>query len=155
VIVIPFFIVVKTLGLLDTSLGLILAHTTFMLPFAALIMRDIFRDVPPEIEEAARIDGSSTPRVFFSIALPLSTPGLIATGIIIFSLSWNELLFALALTYRRATTMPLLISACGGYWGIDFTNIAIRSLICISLPTIAVLFVQRYLVRGLTLGAIK
>jgi len=155
VTVIPYFIMMKTVGLIDHQGGLIVAYTTFNLAFALLLMRDFFQSVPVELDEAALVDGATDLQSFRLIALPLAAPGLVTTFILVFAFSWNEFLYALALTYRQASTIPIVIAGAEDTRGIQFWYISTRTLIAILPPVIVVSFIQKYLVRGLTLGAVK
>jgi len=155
VVVIPVFLMMKSLKLLDNCLALILINTVFDLPFAVLIMRSIFKELPVELEEAAFVDGCSRYSAFLRIVLPLTAPGLVATALICFAFTWNELLFALTLTYQNAVTMPIVIAGTLSARGVDFWYVATRSLLAIIPPIIIVLALQRFIVRGLTFGAIK
>jgi len=155
VVLVPFFVVMVNLKLIDTRLALILVYTTFNLPFGVLIMRDIFRDISQDIEDAARIDGATEWQVFYRIALPLSVNGLITTGIIVFAFSWNEALFAATLTSREAATLPVYILSSRSTRGVDFNIAAVNTLLAIVPPVVMSLFVQRYLARGLSFGAVK
>ena len=152
---IPFLLVLKQFSLLDTQLGMILVNTTFTLPFAVLIMRDFFADLPEELEEAAMVDGANAFQVFWRVALPIAGPAVAASAIICFAFSWNEYLFASVLTSRNAQPYTLLVASTGTTRGIHFGFVSTRMLIAVTLPVILSLFVQRYVVRGLTLGAIK
>lgn len=154
-VVIPLFLIMKTLRLLDSPVALIIAHTTFNLPLGVLVSFSMFREIPIELEEAAWVDGLSRFGTFLKIALPLVVPGLIAVFIISFAFSWNEFLFALTFTYRKSITMPVLISGMAHSRGVQFWFVATRSLLAIAPPLFVVLFVQRYLVRGLTMGGVK
>ena len=116
----PFYILLAEVGLIDTWTGLILLYSTFNLAFCVVIMRDIFRDVSKEVEEAARIEGASLWQIFWMIALPLSLDGLIVTAFIVFAFCWNEALFASAVTSQHAATMPTLILASRSTRGVDF-----------------------------------
>jgi len=155
VVVIPFFLIMKSLKLLDTHLVLILINTVFNLPFAVLIMRSIFKELPAELEEAALVDGCSRYSAFLRIVLPLAAPGLVATGMICLAFTWNEFLFALTLTYEKAVTMPVVIAGTLTARGVDFWYVATRSSLAIIPPIIIVLALQKFIVRGLTFGAIK
>jgi len=155
VVVIPFFLMMKAANLLDTRLGLILAYTTFNLPFAVIIMRQIFKELPEELEEAALVDGYSRWGAFFKVAIPLAAPALASTGLICLAFAWNEFLFALVLASRDAVTMPVVIAGAEHARGVQFWFIATRSLVAMAVPTILALLAQRFIVRGLTFGAIK
>lgn len=155
VVLVPFYVLMVHLRLLDTWLGLILAYSTFNLAFCVVIMRDVFRDVSREVEEAARIEGANLWQIFWMIALPLSLDGLIVTAVIVFSFSWNEALFASALTSQDAATLPSFILASRSTRGVDFNVAAVNTILAIAPPVILSLFVQRYLARGLSFGAVK
>src|SRR6201987_3478310 len=155
VVLVPFYILMVQLRLIDTWSGLILLYSTFNLAFCVVIMRDIFRDVSREVEEAARIEGANLWQIFWMIALPLSLDGLIVTAIIVFAFSWNEALFASALTSQHAATMPAFILASRSTRGVNFNVAAVNSILAIAPPVIMSLFVQRYLARGLSFGAVK
>jgi multiple sugar transport system permease protein len=155
VIVIPYLLMMKSLGLVDSVIGLILAYSVFNLPLAILVMKDFFRDIPKELEEAALVDGATTFGAFRRIVLPLVVPGMVATFILVMAFAWNEFLFALTLTYSDAVTMPVAIMGAESTRGIEFWYIAVRSLVAMLPPVLLVMFVQRYIVRGLTMGAVK
>jgi multiple sugar transport system permease protein len=152
---IPVFLMLQFLKLIDTHLGMIVVNTTFVLPFAILIMRDFFADFPEEIEEAALVDGASPMQIFLRVALPVATPALTAAAIICFAFAWNEYLFASVMATRTAKPYTFLVASTSTVRGVHFGYLATRMLIAITLPVIFSLFVQRYIVRGLTLGAVK
>jgi len=155
VLAIPFFLMMRQLHLLDTRLALIIAYTNFNLPLVVVIMTQMFRNIPKEIEESAFVDGCSHFGTFIRIALPLSAPGLIAVSLLAFAFSWNEFLFALTLTFSKAITIPLVIAGARSNQGIDFIFVATKFLLAVGPPVVLALSVQRFLVRGLTLGAVK
>jgi multiple sugar transport system permease protein len=152
---IPVFLMLQFLKLIDTHVGMIIVNTTFVLPFAILIMRDFFADFPEEIEDAALVDGASPLQVFVRVALPVATPALTAAAIICFAFAWNEYLFASVMATRTAKPYTFLVASTSTVRGVHFGYLATRMLIAITLPVIFSLFVQRYIVRGLTLGAVK
>jgi multiple sugar transport system permease protein len=152
---IPFFILMKTFHLLDTRLALIMANATFTMPFAVLIMRDVFKELPIELEESAFVDGASRFTAFLRISLPLAAPALAVAAVLCFTFSWNEFLFALILTYKKAQPITVIIAGVEHTQGVQFWMVATRLLLAILPPTILVLTVQRYIVRGLTFGAVK
>ncbi len=155
VTVIPFFLVMKTFNLLDTRLALVLANATFTMPFAVLIMRDVFKELPVELEESALVDGCSRFGAFWRIALPLAAPAAAAAAVICFAFAWNEFLFALVLTYQKASPMTLIVAGVEHTQGVQFWYVATRLLLAILPPALLALTVQRYIVRGLTFGAVK
>ncbi|GAH59697.1 unnamed protein product, partial [marine sediment metagenome] len=118
--IIPIYIIMRNLRLLDTPWSLVITYLTFNLPFAVWMMRSFFREIPREIEESALVDGCSIFRSFRSIALPLAAPGLAATGILTFIFSWNEFLFALILTGSKAVTLPVGITGYMKETGINW-----------------------------------
>jgi multiple sugar transport system permease protein len=155
VVVIPFYLVMRFLGLLDTHLALILVNATFIMPFVVVILRQAFLDLPIELEESALIDGADHWGAFWRIALPLVAPAIAATGLIIFGRAWNEFLFALAISAKGAITIPVHMAGTAGTRGVQFWYLAVRQMIAILPPVLIALAAQRYIVRGLTLGAVK
>jgi multiple sugar transport system permease protein len=155
VVLVPFYLLLVQLELIDTWTGLIFCYSTFNLAFAVVIMRDIFRDVSVDIEDAAKVEGANPWQIFWKIALPLSLDGLVVTSVLVFAFSWNEALFASALTSQSATTFSALVLASRSTRGVDFNVAAVNTLIGIVPPVILYLFVQRYLARGLSFGAVK
>jgi multiple sugar transport system permease protein len=153
--VIPVFIIARKLGVFDTPWLLIALYALNGLPFVVWVMRVFIQDVPRSIEEAAMIDGCGRMEVFWRITLPLVLPGLAAVLVIIFMFSWNEYLFASMLTSSEAKTLPVLaanaIKPKAISWGLSSAAAVVMSLPVI----ILVLSAQRYLVRGLTMGAVK
>ena len=151
----PFFIMFSRLGLSDTLEGLILAYIAFLLPNTVWLMIAFFSDIPYEIEESAMIDGCSRFGTFFRIALPLARPGLIVTGIYNFMGAWNHFFYGLILTSFNARTLPVEASNFVGEYAVQWGEVsAIGSLIIIP-PILVAFFMQKYLVKGLTLGAVK
>ena len=155
VVAIPFFLLARQFNALDKVSTLIVLNTTFNLPFAVIIMSQLFKELPIELEQAAMVDGYSRIGAFFKVALPLSAPGLVATGIICLAFAWNEFMFALIMAQRKAITLPYIISGASDTRGIQFWFIATRALMAMVPPTILALTVQKFIVRGLTFGAVK
>ncbi|MFD1632848.1 carbohydrate ABC transporter permease (plasmid) [Haloplanus ruber] len=155
VVVIPLFYLYSYLNLLNTHLGLIIAHTTFNLPFAIWLMRSFFDEVPEALEEAARIDGATKWEAFRKVSLPLVWPGMGATAIIAIVFSWNDFIFALIFTSNATQTMPIaasqLVTQTGTLWG---RVMATGVVILLPMVTFGVI-VKRHLVSGLTMGAVK
>ena len=152
---VPFFIVFSSLDLLDTRAALILVNATFILPFVVVIVRQTFQDLPIELEEAVLVDGGSHFVAFFLVALPLALPAIAAAALIMFAFAWNEYLFAVILTVKEAATLPVHIAGGVDTRGVQFWFVAVRSLIAMIPPVLIALIAQRYIVRGLTLGAVK
>lgn len=155
VLMVPFFLLMKSVSLLDSPVALILVHAAMNAPFAALILQDVFAELPQDLEEAAFVDGASPFQAFCKIILPLTLPAVAAAGVLCVAFSWNEFLYALTLTYRDAVTMPVFIAGSEHVQGIEFWYVSTRSLLAVIPPAILALFAQRFLVRGLTLGAVK
>jgi multiple sugar transport system permease protein len=153
--VVPFYLVMRAFGLLDTHLALILINATFVLPFVVVILRQTFLDLPVELEEAALIDGANHWGAFWRVALPLAAPSMAATGLIIFAFAWNEFLFAVAIGSDKAITVPVHIAGAIDTRGVQFWFMGVRAMTAIIPPVIIALIAQRYIVRGLTLGAVK
>ncbi|MXX82930.1 MAG: carbohydrate ABC transporter permease [Chloroflexi bacterium] len=152
---IPFVLMFRDLKLLDTLPGMVIVNATFTLPFAVLIMRDYFADLPPEMREAALVDGASEFTTFWAIALPLARPALVASTLICFAFAWNEFLFASVLANRDWKPYPMLVAGSDTVRGIDFGFVTTRMIIAVSVPVLLSLMVQRFIVRGLTFGAVK
>ncbi len=153
--IIPLYIIMNKLHLLDTPWCLVLIYLTFNLPFAVWMMKGFFEDVPREIEESALIDGCSEFDVFRKIAIPLVSPGLAATAILVFIFSWNEFLFALILTGTKATTLPVGIILYMKETGINWGYMTAGGILALVPVVIFTMLVQKHLVKGLTLGALK
>ncbi len=154
-VVIPIYVLYQRLSLLDTRLGLIIAYTTINLPIAVWLMRDYFRQISLELEESAAIDGASPYRIFSSIVLPLAKPGLAATFLFVLVFSWNEYLLALFLTGANAQTLPLSIAAQNATRGPQWWYMSVLILIMIT-PVIAIaIALERYIAKGLLVGALK
>ncbi len=155
VMVIPFFLLMRQVRLLDSVWALVLLNATFTLPFPVIILSQMFRELPIELEEAALVDGASRFQAFLFVALPLVVPGLVATWIICMAFSWNEFLFGLSLTTKNAIPMPVIIAGAEHTRGVQFWYVGVRVLLTMLPPTILALLAQRYIIRGLTLGAVK
>jgi multiple sugar transport system permease protein len=156
VTIIPIFLIFKDLKLLNSYLGLIIVYTGFTLPFATWMMRAFIQEVPIDLEEAALVDGDTRLTAFFRIVLPLAAPGLAATAVFSVILVWNEFLFALILTTTSAAiTLPVGISGLVSQYELLWGEMGAAGTVAIIPILIFALSVQRYLVRGLTLGALK
>jgi multiple sugar transport system permease protein len=150
-----WFTMMRTVGLDNSLSGVVLAHAVLNLPMAVWLMGVFIRDVPVELEEAARIDGASTPRVLWLVVVPIVTPGLAATGILTFVFSWNEFAVALTLTMKQTATVPVAIAKFAQEYEILYTQMAAAAALSI-LPALVLLIIgQRYIVAGLTQGAVK
>jgi multiple sugar transport system permease protein len=154
-VVIPIYVLFQNLHLLDTRTALVITYTAANLPIAVWLMRDYFNTIPLDIDEAAAIDGASAFRVFRSIMLPLSIPGLVATFLLVFVFAWNEYLLALFLTSANAQTMPLTVAAQNATRGPQWWYMSVLIMIMIA-PVIALaVALERRISRGLLVGAVK
>src|SRR6266849_4856395 len=154
-LVLPIYGLIQTLHLLNTYIAVIIAHTTFSLPFVIWMMYGFFKDMIVELEEAALIDGCSRWGAFWRIVLPLAAPGLAATTVLCMLFSWNEFLFSVVLTNVNTRTLPVTIFGFIGAVSVDWGGSSASATI-VMLPMIVLgLLVQKYLTRGLTLGAVK
>lgn len=151
----PLFLVFRTLHLLDTHLALIIANTVFSLPFVIWLLKGFFEDLPAELEEAAMIDGATIFGAFRRVALPLVAPGLVVTALLSFIFTWNEFMFALLLTRSNVRTLTIIVPSLVGGHEILWGEIAAVGVVAIIPNTALALLLQRFLVRGLTLGAVK
>jgi multiple sugar transport system permease protein len=156
VLMIPLYVVMRSLGQLNTLSGVIIAETGFLLPFAILILAPYFDSIPAELEEAARIDGCTRLGAFIHVVLPLATPALAACGVIMFIASWHELLIPLILNARPTyMTLPVIIATLVGDVFVFF-NLMMAICLLALLPTVILVAVlQKYIVEGLTAGAVK
>jgi multiple sugar transport system permease protein len=154
-VVIPIYVLFQRVGLLDTRTALVITYAATNLPIVVWLMRDYFNTLPWELEEAAVVDGASTFRVFRSITLPLSIPGLVATFLIVFVFAWNEYLLALFLSSADAQTMPLTVAAQNATRGPQWWYMSVLIQIMI-LPVVALaVALERVISRGLLVGAVK
>ena len=152
---IPWFIIFSRLGLIGTLVPLILSHMLVGLPFIAWIMISFYEELPIELEEAAKIDGATPIGAFLRVALPLSMPGVITSGIVAFIFSWNNFMFSLMLADDQTRTLPIAIFNFLTYASVDWGGLMAAAVV-ITLPVLIItLFVQRYIIRGLTAGATK
>jgi multiple sugar transport system permease protein len=152
---IPFFLAYRHLGLIDSLAGLVIIYLTFNLALVVWMMRNFFDGVPRALEEAAWIDGCGVWSGFRLIALPLAAPGLAATGVLCFILSWNDFFYALILTRTKAMTAPVAIVNFMQYEGWEWGKIAAGGTLVMLPVVLFSIFVRRYLVRGLAAGGIK
>jgi len=154
-VVVPMFLLFGKLGLLDSLYAVILAHSSFNLSLVVWMMRGFFEEIPPEVDEAAQIDGNTRAGTFVRVLLPMAAPGIAATAVLCFILSWNELLYAMILTAFESRTLtvgiPGLVTPHGTLWG----QVAAVAMVATLPIVIFTFFVQKHLVRGLTFGAVK
>lgn len=152
---VPYFLLMSNLRLFDTVPGLVLANTFLNLPLGIILLSAGFRDVPAEIEEAAWVDGASVYRTLFAVVMPLLAPSLVAVAVLVFIFSWNDYLFALVLSSSNATPVTLgaanFVTSTGIRWG----DISAATVLSTLPPVLFAVFAQRYLVSGLSAGAVK
>ncbi|MGI6851148.1 carbohydrate ABC transporter permease [Mesorhizobium sp. 1B3] len=154
---VPMFLVARSLGVTDKHITLILAYCTFLIPYVMWLMRGFFLALPKELEESAMIDGCSRFGAFFKIILPISLPGLLSTLIFSMILAWEELLFALVLTNRNASTIPVAIAGIAGDTvnGANWGALTAVGTITVIPVVVFALLVQKWLIQGLADGATK
>lgn len=154
-LIIPLFIIMKNLGLLDTHLGLILAHSTFSIPFATWMMISYFDAIPRSLDEAALVDGCTPLGAMFKVVIPLTVPGIIATGIYIFITSWNEYLYASILAGQNVRTLTVAIQTLVGEYEIAWGLLTAGGVMGALPVTLLFMLIQKRLVAGMTQGAVK
>ena len=155
-VVVPYFGIIRFIGLYDEPLALILVYTLFNLPFALWMLKGFLVEIPMEVEEAAFVDGASRWQAFRQVLLPLATPGLLASGIIIFAFAWSEFLFALILTATpQAQTFPVGVKGLVTQFEIIWNEMAAAGVIAIVIPLTLMLLARRYVIAGLTFGVIR
>ena len=151
----PIFILLKQLGAVDTIFGLIIAHTSFNLPFAIWLMIPFYEGLADDFSEAAKLDGLSDLKIFTKIYLPLSIPGLVVSSIFCFLLSWNDFLFSLILSSAHSKTAPLAINAYMTSDRIEWGAMTASSIIVLIPAFIMCFFLQKHLVSGMSAGGVK
>jgi len=154
-IAIPLFILFSSLNIIDTYIGMVLAYTIFSLPFAVWLLRGYFIDIPKEIDEVALIDGCSTYQALLKIFIPVAAPGIAVTSIFVFLLSWNEFFLALVLTRTNAVTVPVGMASFMQAYKIAWGELAASITITFIPLLLWVQLLQKHIVRGLTMGAVK
>jgi ABC-type glycerol-3-phosphate transport system permease component len=153
---IPLFVIMSQLGLLDSYVALVIAYLTFALPFTTWMLRGYFMTVPEDLEEAAMIDGCSRMGAMARITLPLAAPGIAATAILGFMLAWNDYLFAaILLNQEELKTLPIGLSGYISPWKIDYGVLMSGSVMATIPVVLFFILVQRYIIAGLTAGAVK
>lgn len=155
VIILPFFVMFRDVGLLDTRIGLILVNLAIVMPFAIWMIKGFIDGIPIDTEEAAMVDGSSRLQVMRNIVLPMAAPGLLTAAIFCFIIAWNEFLFALILTNRDAVTLPIGLALFKAEEG-DLWNLLSAAGIIIMVPMfVLALLIRKYFVQGMTMGAVR
>lgn len=153
--VIPFYLIYAKVGLFDSYPGLILAYLTFNLSFYVWVLRSFCRETPVELEEAAMADGYSRWQVLVKIVAPLLRPGIIATSVLCFIFAWNEFLYAFMLGGKNVRTLPTMIPILFTSQGVKWGELSIVGMVALAPVLIVVFLLQRHIVRGLTMGAVK
>ncbi len=164
-VIIPFFVIFRDLGNtpigqflylgLDQPGALVVAYTVFNLPFAIWLMHSFFQDIPLELEDSARLDGYSRLQVLWKVVLPLAAPGIAVTAIFSLLFAWNEFLFAFVLTRDLAKTITVGVAGFQTQQGVLWGPLAAAATVCVVPTLLIALFLQRYMVRGLTFGAVR
>jgi multiple sugar transport system permease protein len=154
-LVLPFYVILSQVQLLNTKTALILSYTTFALPFGIWMMIGFLKELPIDLEEAAAVDGCNRWQILTKVVIPLAAPGIATTAIFAFLLGWNEFLFSLILSGPESRTLPVMVAGFETDRGIRWGQLSSAS-VAIMLPVVAVaLLLQRHIVKGLTLGAVK
>jgi multiple sugar transport system permease protein len=151
----PWYLAFKQLGLYDTRLALILTHVSVNLPMAVWLLMSFFKDIPPEIEQAALVDGCHPLSAFWYVVLPLVVPGLIAAGVLAFVFSWNEFSIALNLVSQSNATVPVVVAKFAQDYEIQHGQMAAASILATIPALVLMVFGQRFIVQGLTMGSVK
>ena len=155
-VVVPYFTIIRTLGLYNQLPALIIVYTIFNLPLAIWMLKGFLQEIPLELEEAARVDGATRWQAFREILLPLSTTGILAAGVIVFAFDWAEFLFAFILTATpQAMTFPVGVQGLVTQFEIIWNDMAAGGVIAIALPLALMVVARRYVITGLTFGVIR
>lgn len=155
-LVMPYFVVLRTFGILNTHTALIISYTSFALPYSIWMLTGYFRSIPQELEEAAMIDGTTRLGAYLRVTLPLAAPGIVATVIYSFILAWNEFLFATTfISSRSLQTLPQGLHSFIGQYQVQW-NLLMAGSVLTTVPVVVLfIFLQKYLVAGITAGAVK
>jgi multiple sugar transport system permease protein len=154
-IVVPLYVILRSMDLLDKQGGLMIVYISFILPLVVWILRGYFASIPAELEDAARIDGATRVGALFRVVLPLAGPGLASTAIFAFIAGWNEYLYAFIYTAVNAKTVPVLIGEFSTKLGLEYLRMAAAGVLAALPPVLLALVFQRFIIRGLTSGAVK
>lgn len=155
-LLIPYYLMVSRAAMIDNLLTLIIVNTNMVLAYVIWVLNGYFRSIPIELEEAARIDGCTWVKAYFRIIIPTVKPGLVAVGALSFLMAWDEFLYALIFTKSSASkTMPVAVSEFGTRFGVDYGMMMTSGVIATLFPLVLALFFQKYIVSGLTAGAVK
>jgi len=154
-IIVPLYIILRNLRLIDTFIAVIVAHLTINLPLAIWLMKGYFEEIPSELSEAAMVDGASRLQALLYVLVPVALPMIVAVAALVFLLSWNEFLFAFILTSETARTVPVLVASLAGTMRFDWPLMCALSTLALAPAFVLVIYLQKYIVRGLTFGAVK
>ena len=155
-LVLPLFIIASSLQLINKPIVLILTYLSFALPYAIWLMAAYFQTIPKELEEAARLDGCTRLGILFRVVMPISIPGLVSTAMFVFLLAWDEFFFALIFTNTLAAkTVPVAIAEFVGRYAVNITGMMAGGILAAVPPVLVALLFQRYIVSGITAGAVK
>ena len=154
-IIVPMYMLMRYASLIDTFWGVTLVHLTINLPLTIWLLRGYFMELPEELEESAQLDGANMLQVLWHIILPMSRPMLVAVSALVFMLSWNEFLFAFVLTSENAVTVPVVITAIAGTMRFDWPLMSALASMSLIPAFLLVAYIQKHIVRGLTMGAVK
>src|SRR5215203_2160111 len=154
-VILPIFLIYRTLGMTDTHFGLIIAYTVLTLPVSVWMMYAYFRGMPKSMEEAALVDGCTRWQALWSVAVPLAAPGIVAAAVFAFITCWTEFFFALILTSRNAFTLPTVFRAFLSFQGAQYGEASALAIVSLVPSIVLGTLVQKHLVRGLTLGAVR
>jgi multiple sugar transport system permease protein len=155
VVAIPFFNLFRTLNLIDTPIALVIVYLSFTLPYAIWMLRGFFDSLPVEVEEAAFIDGCNELQTLRYVTLPLVMPGLLVAGVFAFISAWNEYFFALILTKSDSLTLPIAIQTISGPRGPMWEQVSAAGIVVMVPILVMSLFIRKYFVEGITVGAVK
>ena len=155
VLVIPISTIIKTAGLNDTLIALVVAYLPFNLPYVIWMLLGFFEGIPKELDEAAEIDGCNKFQTYFHVVFPLVAPGLMATAVYSFLVGWNEFMFALVLTGNKTRTMPVAIASLETQQGIQIAELCAATIVAILPVVLLSSFIKKYLINGLTFGSVK
>lgn len=154
-VIVPIYMVMRYLHLLDTIFAVMVAHLVINLPLAIWLLKSYFEGVPEELEDAAIVDGATRLQTLIHVVVPVSIPMIAAVSALVFLLSWNEFLFAFILTSQSARTVPVLVSSLAGTMAFDFPLMSAVSSFALIPALLLVVYLQKHMVRGLTLGAVE
>jgi len=154
-VIIPVYLLMSSVGLLDTFLGMVIIYMTISIPYSVWMLKSFFDDIPRELDEAAMVDGCSKLGIIGRIVVPIAVPGIVSTGVFNFILLWSEFLFALIITSIGTKTLPVAIAAFITDKGIEWSNMAAAGSVLIVPLAMMFYLIQRFLIRGLTFGVLK